>query len=83
MKAYLEKRLDMKWKRQNSAELTRTKVIEISADAFQSRVTTERVLIKRSGDRADKTRLDDITQKSPFPFSRNRSKEESFVCVES
>ena len=58
-------------------------MIEISADALQSRVTTERVLIKRSGDRADKTRLDDITQKSPFPFSRNRSKEEIFVCVES
>lgn len=83
MKAYLEKRLDMKQKRQNSTELTRTKVIEISADAFQSRVTTERVLIKRSGDRTDKARLDDITQKSPFPFSRNRSKEEIFVCVES
>ncbi len=34
MKGYLEKRLDMIEKRQNSAELTRTKVIEISADAF-------------------------------------------------
>ncbi len=34
MKGYLEKRPAMKEKRQNSTELTRTRVIEVSADTL-------------------------------------------------
>ncbi len=41
-------------KRQNSAELTRLEVIEISADASSSPVTTTNMLLKRPGDWTDK-----------------------------